>query len=73
MQKELSYLLDKDFKVYVGGEYERRTNFLGMMNLLAHRSDFFRFHSSQQQSFIKKCIKEKSIYVDADILLTFKR
>ena len=70
--KNLKILVDKTFSVYVENEFERKTNFLGLMKLLADYSDFFLYSCVDQKVEINKWIKTGQIYIDANILVKFK-
>jgi hypothetical protein len=72
MNKELKQLADKKFSVYVGGEFERTTGFLGVVKLLVNYSDFFRYTNYESIESVKKWMKDKEIYIDADITVKFK-
>lgn len=63
----LKRLIGRRFSVYVGGEFERVTGFLGLMKLLATYSDFFSYTPAEQRTEIKKWISSNNIYVDAVI------
>ena len=60
-------MLDTKFNVYVCGEIERKTDFLGLLNLLANYSDFFRFTTKEQNQYFKNSFGESSFYIDANI------
>ena len=62
--KELS---NKNFSVYVSGEFERRTDFLGLMRLFANYSDYLGYTNREQKAMLKKWLKIKEIYIDATI------
>ena len=73
MKEILHQLVDKKFSVCVGGEFERVTNFIGLMGLLFHYSDVFDCEDKNlQKSFFKNGLKEKEFYVDANITAIFK-
>ena len=65
--KGIKYLSDKNFLVFVSGELERQTNFLGLLKLLNNYSDFFQYSEKEQDESISEWIKEKEIYIDANI------
>lgn len=67
MKKLIQQLLNKNFSVYVGGEFERRTNFLGLMKLFADYSDFLKYTNKEQKEMLKEWLKIKEIYIDANI------
>lgn len=72
MNNMLKQLVDKRFSVMVCGEFERGTSFLGLMHLLSMRSDFFNYDKKLQMKCLHEGIRNKSIYIDADISVTFK-
>lgn len=72
MNETLHLLIDRKYKVYVVGEYERTTNFIGLMQLLHQYSDFFSGDRFEQVRDIKQWIKDGSIYIDANITLKIK-
>ncbi len=70
--KELKELLNKRFSVYVNGEFECYTDFLGIMKRLNNFSDFFDSYSKiQQKKEIKKWLNSGEIYVDNQINISF--
>lgn len=76
MEKELKKLIGKKFTVTVCGEYERVTNFMGMLKLLVNYSDFFEFTPLEQLEILKgKELKNGriSIYIDANIIVSYKK
>ena len=64
--------MTKRFSVIVNGEFERRTNFLGLMKLLTDYSDFFQYTEREQLSYLSKFVTSKEAYVDANITIRFK-
>ena len=64
-------LINKRFKVIVGGELERTCNFNGLLGLLHRFSDFFDYTPAEQNSAIKEWVKTRRVYVDANITATF--
>lgn len=64
-------LIKKRFKVWVGGEVERTCNFLGLLQLLKNYSDFFEYTQTEMRFEIQKWVKERRVYVDANITATF--
>jgi len=73
MNKLLKELLEvKTFSVYVCDEFERRTNFLGLMSLLYRFSDFESFTSKEQLMYIKTGLKLKYFVIDWNITVSFK-
>lgn len=67
MQKLLTNLIGKRFSVYVSGEFERTTDFLGFIKLLGSYSDFFQFTKEEQNNYFKQIVESKYGYVDANI------
>lgn len=67
MKKLLANLIGKKFSVYVGGEFERMTDFLGFMKLLANYSDFFEYTSKEKYEFISIVVSEKYAYIDKNV------
>jgi uncharacterized protein YbcC (UPF0753/DUF2309 family) len=66
-------LIEKNrFQVYVNGEFERQTNFTGLLKLLADYADFFRYTDREQSDYLAIGIQKKSIYIDANITVKFK-
>lgn len=67
----MSYLIKelctKRFSVYVGGEFERFTNFMGFIKLLSAYSDFFEYSNLEQVNFLKMLYKNKVKNVDCNI------
>lgn len=66
-------LIDKKFKCYVSGEYERQTNFIGLLKLLHNYSDFFEYTPQEQNKAIKKWLKSGNVYIDSLIYCKIKR
>lgn len=76
MEKELKKLISKKFRVTICGEYERTTNFIGLMRLLAQYSDFFEFSPREQLDWLKGKTYEKgriSIYIDGNITVSYRK
>lgn len=67
MKKILANLIGKKFSVYVGGEFERMTDFLGFIQLLSDYSDFFEYTSKEKYDFLSIVESEKYGYIDANI------
>jgi hypothetical protein len=67
MKKILSNLIGKKFSVYVGGEFERMTDFLGFVALLKNYADFFEYTKQEQYEYLKKLVATRYGYVDANI------
>lgn len=70
--KELQPLLTKRFSVHEGGEFAYQCNFLKVLKILHCWSDFFEYKPTEQRKTIKKWLKEKKIYIDITIYITFK-
>jgi hypothetical protein len=68
----LIYLTQKRFSVYVSGEFERFTDFWGVMKILAHYSDFFEYTKLEREGELLSWYSDREIYVDANIYLKFK-
>ena len=73
MTKLLSNLIGKKFSVYVDGEFERKTDFLGFMKLLGDFSDFFRYSTKEKYDYLYTVIDSKCGYIDADISVKLGR
>lgn len=69
MKKTLANLIGKKFSVYVGGEFERLTDFLGFINLLSDYADFFEERHEVQRNYLSKALEEKYAYIDANIFV----
>ena len=65
-------LMKKRFSVYVDGEFERFTSYLGVFKLLANYSDFTRLTDKEMTDAVKEWSEIGSIYIDANITVTFK-
>lgn len=73
MKKLLTNLIGKKFSVYVDGEFERMTDFLGFMKLLANYSDFFSYTTKEKYDFLYACNDSKYGYIDANIYVKIGR
>lgn len=69
--KILNGILAKRFRVYVGGELERTTNFNGVYKLIALYTDFFEWNSQEQIAYWKEALKTKQLYIDTNITIKF--
>ena len=69
MTKLLSNLIAKKFSVYVSGEFERMTDFIGFVRLLHNYSDFFEYTRDEQCSYLRAVVNEKYGYIDANIFV----
>lgn len=69
MKKLLAKLIGKKFSVYVGGEFERMTDFIGFMKLLANYTDFFRYDQKEQYHFVSSWSEQNYAYIDANIFV----
>ena len=67
MKKLLANLIGKKFSVYVGGEFERMTDFLGFIKLLSDYSDFFRLEKYEQYCYLEDGRTIKYFQVDDNI------
>ena len=67
MKKLLANLIGKKFSVYVGGEFERMTDFIGFTKLLANYSDFYQYTTSERYEFLKGLVETRYAQIDADI------
>lgn len=65
--KTVSELKSKRFKVYVGGEIERTTNFSGVQKLLVDWSDFPQYTANERKAFMAKSARDGGVYIDANI------
>ena len=72
MKKIIEELAGKKFSVYVNGEFENTTNFLGLIQLLARFSDFFNYKSTEQVKYFKESMQDKTFYIDVDMSVRFK-
>ncbi len=64
-------LIGKRFRVIVGGELERTTNFDGLLTLLHRFSDYFDFTPAERRQYWKKTFESKRAYIDANITCMF--
>ena len=71
MKKILANLIGKKFSVYVGGEFERMTDFLGFVKLLNDYSDFWTNSKSEQYEFLRSASGVGYAYIDANIYVKF--
>lgn len=60
-------LVDSKFKVFVGGEFERQTNFWGLAKLITHYTDFSNWTTSEKNQFLKELVETKSQLIDSTI------
>lgn len=72
MKKLLDQLTGKKFDVYIGGEVESTTNFLGFMRLLADYSDFFLHGKVTQKDYLEELLADGVGYIDANITVKMK-
>jgi len=73
MKKLLANLIGKKFSVYVGGEFERMTDFLGLIKLLTSYSDFFQYTHAEQFEYMLNTKVDKIAYIDANIYVKVGR
>lgn len=75
MQKVLNNLINKKFSVRVGNEFERYTDFLGLIDLLYNFSDFKYFSKEEKINWLnghQSIIKGKTlIYIDSNISVVY--
>lgn len=64
---KMSEFKTKRFKVYVGGEVERTTNWKGVERLLELWSDFPRYDAKERKSIRAEWLRRKYVYIDANI------
>ncbi|HUD45129.1 MAG TPA: hypothetical protein VMR41_06300 [Patescibacteria group bacterium] len=69
MKKQLANLIGKKFSVYVGGEFERMTDFIGFMKLLANWSDFFEYTKQEKQIAFSDLLNTKILSIDSNIFV----
>jgi len=69
MKKLLANLIGKKFSVYVGGEFERMTDFIGFMKLLVNYSDFFHYTKEEQFEALSTWVYKRYVMVDANIFV----
>ena len=70
MKKILANLIGKKFSVYVGGEFERMTDFLGFIKLLADYSDFFNYTRKEQFEILNNIMgNNRFVVVDSNIFV----
>jgi len=69
MNKILANLISRKFSVYVGGEFERMTDFLGFIQLMHNYSDYFQYTKSEQRAYFEKVAREKYGYIDSNIFV----
>lgn len=69
MKKILANLIGKKFSVYVGGEFERMTDFIGFIKLLTNYSDFWNYTKSEQYEKLKNAVTERVISIDCNIFV----
>lgn len=67
MKKLLANLISKKFSVYVGGEFERMTDFFGFIKLLTDYSDFFQYTKSEQIYFLVELDVNRFVPIDINI------
>jgi len=64
---KVSELKEKRFKVYVGGEVERTTNWKGVEKLMQDLSDVPAYSPAEKAEFLKSSARKGYVYIDADI------
>lgn len=69
MKQQLANLIGKKFSVYVSGEFERLTDFLGFMKLLASYSDFFEYTTQEKKIAFSDLLDTKILTIDANIFV----
>jgi hypothetical protein len=67
MKKLLANLIGKKFSVYVGGEFERMTDFIGFMQLLVNYADFFRYDTVEKYHYLSDAVQNRYAVIDANI------
>jgi hypothetical protein len=67
LKNAIKELCDKKFKVMVSGEVERTCDIVGLLFLLTTYSDFNQFTNAEKRNLLVNGLKEKSIYIDANI------
>ena len=68
--KTVKELKASRFKVWVGGEVERSTNWKGVQKLLADWSDFPQYTANERKAFMAKAVRDGGVYIDANIFCT---
>ena len=63
----VSEMKAKRFKVYVGGEVERTTNWKGVEKLMGNWSDVPAYSPAEKASFLKESARKGYVYIDANI------
>ena len=72
MKKLLLALIGKRFSVYVGNEFERTCDFMGLMKLLADYTDFFQYNTNEKTHYLSSLITHRVLTVDVNITVTTK-
>jgi len=67
MKKLLADLIGKRFSVYVEGEFERTSDFMGFVKLLADYTDFFQYSSNEKKAWFTSLIKAREVHIDSNI------
>lgn len=67
MKKLWQELINKNFTVYVGGEFESKTDFTGLIKLFTDYSDFLSYDRKTQKESLKEWLEVGKIYVDTNI------
>ena len=67
MEKTLVKLVCWKYEIYVGGEFERKTDFIGFMRVLYNYGDFFQFTPEEQETYLVNLFMEHKCYVDMNI------
>lgn len=65
----IEFLQDKTFKVFVSGEYERDTDFWGMIKIIANYSSFLDLNEHDRKEAIASWITDGIVSVDSQIYL----
>jgi len=66
-------LVDAKFKVFVGGEFERYTNFWGLAKLITHRTDFGHWTPSEKNQYLKELVTSGFQRIDSEVLVKIIR
>ena len=69
MKNIMANLIGKKFSVYVGEEFERMTDFIGLMKLLAKYSDFFEYSRREQVDYLRNSFPGGCIRIDSNIFV----
>lgn len=63
----ITELKSKRFKVFVGGEVERTTNWKGVLKLLNNWSDYPHYTQNECEAFMIRSARNNGVYIDVNI------